>query len=519
MAPLPVSTAPPGLQQTHARTHAHTQPSTTAGAPKLATAALRATEAVVQALRPQPARVAYYLPGLVSKTCTLLSESPSSLPPSSHTAACCVLRAVLSISLDPATLPSATLRAVDDVPAPGGSSIGLPAEETTPLAALHALTRAARATSPTEPRVDEGSQAATTPVATPTEPFWSARNESWLRETTATLVQRLDGALAALRSRKGAKTRAASAAMAADTLRGCAGALGARLTLLLLRHVLLLSADAAQAVSSPCMALMRELAADSSSQRLVPVRGAIADIKAQSIASLRRGEALLESELRDGCRMLAAAIAAQRPGDAIQEGPGALLGLVERLLQVDAAAAELWLQGNSGVGAPGGGALVARSVPGPSTAMQSLLVGAAPVDHSERDDEVAAAPALTPGAGAGGDAAAVRGLEAAAAAKAAAATALARVRTASSGSGSGGMPPGLRLVQTEEAFQAVEGVGRAVGGACAALAGLPEGGGDGGEAAVAAVEAVRVRVEAAAPAWQPECGGAGQGCVPVCCVL
>lgn len=513
--------APANFQRPRPTTHAHTQSSTTAGAPKLATAALRATDAIIQALRPQPARVAFYLPGLVSKICTLLCQSPTSLPPSSHTAACCVLRSVLSISLDPGTLPAATLRAADATAVARNYPAGhLPAVEVTPLAALHALSRASREDSSAEPRVDEASAAAATPVAAPAEPFSSARDASWLHETTATLLQRLDGALAALRSRKSAKTRAASAAMATHTLRSCAGPLGAPLTLLLLRHVLLLSTDAAQAVSAPCMALMRELAADGGGQRLALVRGAVVDVKAQSIANLRRGEGLLESELRDSCRMLAAAITSQRPRDAVQEGPGSLLGLVERLLEVDAAAAELWLQGNSGAGSPGGGALVARSAPGPSAAVQSLLAGALPGDSSAGEVAVAAT------AGAGGDAEAAPGLEAATAAKAAAATALASVPMGSGGGGGGGMPPGLRLVQTEEGFRAVEGVACAVGGACAVLAGPPreQGGGgglpgDGGEAAVAAVEAVRVRVEGAVPAWRLVDGGATQGLVSACCVL
>lgn len=149
--------------------------------------------------------------------------------------------------------------------------------------------------------------------------------------------------------------------------------------------------------------------------------------------------------------------------------------------------------------------MVARSAKGPATAVQSLLTSALAGD------------AASPGAD-GGEGVA-QGLAAATAAKAAAAAALASVPCGSGGD----MPPGLKLVQTEEAFRAVEGVGRAVGWACSALAGAPRDGGpgDGGAAAVAAVDSVRVRVEDAVPAWRQGDGAAlsATSHSAVCCAL
>lgn len=484
------------MQSQHTRRHRRLQrrpcirTSPVAGAPKLATAALRAADAVLRALRPQPDRVAFYLPGLVSKSCALLSASPSTLPPSSHTAACCVLRSVLTIALDPSTLPSHALRAVTAACPAEGHGAAEPSAQT-PSAALRALSLAAGG-----PGVADVAPAAATdaPVATPQQPFTCTRDATWLLDTTATLHERLEPALAALRGRRSATNRAASATMAAAALRACAGALGPPLTLLLARHVLLLSADAGAAVCAPCMELMHDIAQSGTDagDALAAARRAVGDIAAQSIAKLQSGTVWLEGDLRENAQALAAALVAQPRRDALQDGPGALLGLVERLLEVDVATAELWLQGDSSAASPGGGALVARSPSGPNAAVQALL-----------------APAEV---GAGGEGPGGVAEEMGAAARAAAATALASVPR--SAGARGDMPPGLKMMQTVEVFRAVQGVGRAVGGACAELACAARDGaarGDGGEAAVAAVDGVRVRMEAAVPSRAPAAEGALQG--------
>eukprot|EP00892_Ulva_mutabilis_P007175 jgi/Ulvmu1/482/UM001_0490.1 len=465
------------------------------GAPKLATAALRASDSVVQALDTQPDRVAFYLPGLVSKATALLTDSPSTLPPSSHTAACCMLRSVLTSALDPATLPPGAMRAAHAEGQHGGSGAEY-GEWQTPQAALHALS-AAVAGDVVAPAHATGAAEEEAPVATRERPFSCARDAAWLQDTTATLRERLEAALVALRGRKSAKTRAASATMAASVLRTCSPALGRPLTLLLTRHMLLLSRDSAPAVAEPCMALMHDLAQASCgpSDNLALVQRCVAEISSQAVQQLQRGTLWLEADLCEHCDALASALAALPPQQALQDGPGTLLGLVGRLLEVDVATAALWLQGGNSAAVPGGGALVARSSTASNAAVQSLLVPEAAGSGAGEGGEE--------GAGGQHGGAAVAG-----AARAAAATALASVPRGSGARGE--MPPGLKMMQTVETFRAVQGVARALGGACAELArgGDVAGEGDGGQAAVAAVDAARVQVEEAAPLLRrPPAGG------------
>ena len=499
-----------------------------AGAPKLATTAMRATQAAVSALASQPDRAAYYLPGLASSACAVLMDSSARLPASCHTATCNLLQEVLVLTLNPKTLPS--LPSHDSL-TPTTSSPHPPLSSTAALAALlHATQAPAQPTSASrrQERDHHPGVAAKLQVEEPAEPFTTLRNAAWLRHTAQSLSTMLPAALRAASGRKAASVRAGAAHLVVEVLQRSAVALPQDLLQPLLRAALLMSGDASPAVSGPCMKFLHGTAVHprcDASERLWAELTAMAEGAAQELNS---GAAWREESLLTSARLLSAALTALpsfMPESPVASGPAALLDIVCKLCEFDLPSAALWLQGHgthvvrdaAGSLHPSSTALVAGDStsdevrPGQAGSSEQSATDSGNRYESNREPQVAAdasgsggsrtwdRPASTRVASSSTEEDAV----VSAAARALQELPAALQKPVSSSSASTDMPFGLKRMEQEETFRAVVSVAAAAGCMCARAAPAEaEAHADAAwrsAPAVAAVEHVRVEMEAITP--------------------
>jgi hypothetical protein len=434
---------------------------------------MRAANLAVQGLAGQPERAAFYLPGLASKACAVLADRSASLPPSAHAACCAMLQDLLSIALDPSTLSASGMRA-QNASTPGGGDVSAAAV----LAAL-THTAAGRASDSVEVAGAqsgvpvEGRQGATSDSAAP---FATQRSAAWLAEATAALGKMLPPALDAAAAASTPVPRAAAARLCVALAQRCARTLPRELLRCVLRCALRLAHDAAPRVAAPWHEFAR--AVRSGGRGTAAVAAELAEISAQAADALRGGSVWSEGAVEANAGLLAVALRALPPQQAlaVAGGPAELLELLCTVLEFDLAAAELWLQGHSRSGAATGALVAVRAPVGrgaDSRELRSVATLSEPADGNvELGDSADTAVAGKQGAArADGMRMHVAMSEVVAAARALHLAPQALQGGVQCARAFEGIPFGLRHLQQEGAFQAVAGVAAALGEACAAIEG------------------------------------------------
>jgi hypothetical protein len=326
------------------------------------TAALRALQALLAALRPSAPTAAFFLPGTASSLCSILHRATRQggprVPPAAMTAALDTLREALMIALAPPLV-----KVEDDVASeqpPGAHSALLAVVKSSTGVAQHSV------------------QQQTAHSAAPSDELAVVRDAAWLAATHERVHGMLRPLLAPLSSHASPSIRAALSRFSSALVATMTERSSTDLLEILLKSVLCLSMDPAPRVREPCCKLLRQSAQRRTAGRLTSVSGSVEECPkltesdggsterlADAIEKLLPGlhgelEASVlrpEVELRRAARTAAAALRSLPPARAAiavaLSAPEreALLATLERCTELDPAAAALLLR-TGATGAP-----------------------------------------------------------------------------------------------------------------------------------------------------------------------
>ena len=451
----------------------HSDSKRPAGAPPVATHALRSASAVLTSLDQQPPLSAFLLPGIVSKCCSLLlpRTAAARVNASTQAAALDLMGSAIGCALDPTSLSADTLRNAAGTSEPH-------AQQAHAVSAIDVLVELRDASRGGERCYHVRSNC--TPeakFAAPTDQadrssFRVQRDAAWLSDTCSSLHGVLPQVLSTLCVHSSPRVRAALSRALCGLLSQTASALTEALRSQMLQALLFLSCDTAPSVNKPCALLFERTAG-----RAAPLEpGAQALLEATLAHMLPQlqssfQDALLRpaADAAAAAKRLAACLHAMPPEQAVATAvlPAAalqsFLASVTQYLQVDGSLAALWLEGHSAHGLLQARVGTLATPPGADGAAE---------EGANRES----------GAGAGS-----QRLPAQPKLQQAAATPFL----------AGAMPLALRYVSTAEVFAAVARVPQALGCACAVVHASAENGG----AAVAVVDMWRrsMEEEAAGP--------------------